>query len=113
MIAATAFFLMSVPWLLLDADTPSIIRTLACGALAVAVYHRHNWARWLLLVVVVLAVLFVLYLLLTTPMPGPLTVIFMAACLLYAGVLALLFVPSWGGKYFQSESADSVRGPML
>ena len=113
LIAAIGFFAMSIPMLLVDPDTPSIIRLLISGAIAIAAYHRHNWARWLILVLVVLAILFVAYLMLTTPMPRHLIYVFVAAAMVYVAVVALLFVPSWGGKYFQSEQTGAGKGDML
>ena len=107
LIAAIGFFLMSILGLLIEPDTPSIIRILASGAIAIAVYHRHNWARWLVLVLVVLGILFVVYLIVNIPMPLPLIYVFVAASLIYVGVVAVLFVPSWGGKYFESGSSGT------
>ena len=102
LIAAIAFFSVSILGLFLDPDTPSITGLLVSGALAIAVYHRHDWARWLILAVTVLGFLFLTYLILWTQAPRPLIYILVAAALVYVGVVALLFVPSWGGKYFQS-----------
>lgn len=113
LIAAIGIFSMSILGLLIDPDTPSIIRLLLSGAIAIAVYHRHNWARWLILVLVVLAVLFVAYLILTTPMPRPLIYVFLAASLVYVAIVALLFVPSWGGKYFEPDPMEPRQGGML
>ena len=113
LIAAIGFFAMSILGLLVDPDTPSIIRLLVSGAIAIAAYHRHNWARWLILVLVVLAILFVAYLAITTPMPRQLIYVFLAAGLIYVAVVALLFVPSWGGKYFESDPMEHGKGDML
>ena len=101
LIAAIGFFLMEMPVLLMDPSTKSIVRSLLAGAIAIAVYHRHNWARWLVLALVILGILFIVYLILSTPMPLPVIYFLVAAALIYIGIVALLFVPSWGGKYFQ------------
>ena len=113
LIAAIGFFSMSILGLLVDPDTPSIIRLLLSGVIAIAAYHRHNWARWLILVLVVLATLFVTYLAFTSRMIFPVIYVFLAAGLVYAAVVALLFVPSWGGQYFESDPSESGKGDML
>ena len=104
LIAAIGLFTMSILGLLVDPDTPSIIRLLLTGALAIAVYHGHNWARWLVLVLVALAALLVAWFVLTTPIPLAMVRLFAIATLIYLMIVALLFVPSWGGKYFRSGS---------
>ena len=101
LIATIGLFLMEVLALLMDPSTKAIIRLLIAGGLAIAIYHRHNWARWLVLVLLILAVFLVIYFLLTIPMPLPAIYLFVLAGLIYVGIGALLFVPSWGGKYFQ------------
>ena len=104
LIAAIGFFLMETLAMLVDPSTKSIIRLLLAGALCISAYHGHNWARWVILVLVVLAALFVAHILLTTPTTGPLLLILVAMVLVYFVFTALLFVPSWGGKYFRASS---------
>ncbi|MDJ0908551.1 MAG: hypothetical protein QNI99_05135 [Woeseiaceae bacterium] len=109
LIATIGLFLMEVPGLLIDPGTRSIVRLLLAGGLAIAVYHRHNWARWLVLVLVGLATLFIVYLILNMPMPLIAVYVLVLAALIYLGIIALLFVPSWGGKYFRPGPGDPVR----
>ncbi len=106
LIATVGFFSISILGLLADPDTPSIIRLLLSGALAISIYHGQNWARWLFLVLVILAELFVGYFIVTTPMPTGLMSIFVTFALLYLLFVALLFVPSWGGQYFQTSATQ-------
>ncbi len=110
LIAMVGFFSIFVLTLLADPDTPSIIRLLAVGALAITIYHGQNWARWLFLVLVVLGELFLAYFLLSTSMPSQLLGIFVFIGLIHIVFVAILFVPSWGGQYFQHSVSPS--GPM-
>ena len=107
LIAMIGFFSIFVLTLLADPDTGSIIRLLAVGALAITIYHGQNWARWLFLVLVVLGELFLTFFLLRTPMPSQLLGIFVFIGLVHLVFVAILFVPSWGGLYFQSSKTGS------
>ena len=107
LIAMVVFFSIYVLTLLADPDTPSITRLLAVGALAITIYHGQNWARWLFLVLVVLGELFLAYFLLRTPMPVQLLGIFVFIGFVHIVLVAILFVPSWGGQYFESATRGS------
>ena len=107
LVATIGFFSIAVLGVLGDPDTPSIIRLLVTGALAIAIYHGHDWARWLFLVLVILAEIFIAYTALTMPMPQFLLGILLVLYILFA---ALLFVPSWGGQYF--DPPDTTPPPV-
>ncbi len=111
LIATIGFFSISVLSLLGDPDTPSIIRLLLSGAIAISIYNGHNWARWLLLFLVILAEIFIVITVLTAPMAVPplLLGILVALGGLYALFAALLFVPSWGGQYFELPDAHPTQ----
>lgn len=98
---------MFVFGLLADPDTPSITRLLLVGALSIAIYHGHDWARWIFLIVVVVAEFFIVYSLLTTSMPQLYVNLSLAFALIGLVFVALLFVPSLGGQYFRSPKSDS------
>ena len=107
LIATVGFFLIFVLSLLVDQGTQSIVRLLAVGALAITIYHGQNWARWLFLVLVILGELFLAYFMLKTPMPPALFGIFLFVGLIHLVFVALLFVPSWGGQYFEPTQSGS------
>ncbi len=107
LIATVGFFSVFVLSLFVDQSSSSIIRLLAVGALAITIYHGQNWARWLFLVLVVLGELFLAFFLLKTPLPPPLLGVLAVFGLIHIVFVALLFVPSWGGQYFQSSESGS------
>ena len=79
---------------------------LLSGALAITIYHGHNWARWLFLVLVILAELYIGYAMAVIPMPQQFLGLLAIFGLIHLVFVALLFVPSWGGQYYQSAKAD-------
>ena len=110
LIATVGLFSLSVLGMLASPDTPAIIGMLVSGVLAIAVYHRHNWARWVVLVLIVLSILYVAYFILKTPMPLEFIYVLAAFALIYVLCVALLFVPSWGGKYFEPGPGKNGNG---
>jgi len=103
-VSILGILLVSAASLALDPDIPGAVRTVLTIGLGWALYNGMNWARWVFLVLLLLATAFVLFVVFSNALPTVLVAVLVGVLLVYYGCLALLFIPSLGGQYFQTRA---------